>query len=340
MSPPVAEEVLDFAEIADFGWESLLLGNGMSINVSPRFAYESLYEEADFEGGLSERDRAIFEMFDTTNFEVVLAKLGDAIVLAKVLGRKTKVYRQRFRSIQAALGNAVRRVHLDWEEIPGETLDELKADFGNYSKIFTTSYDLLTYWAIVQGDDYENFCDCFWSNGRNEFDPESCNVWPGYIPVYYMHGALHLVVGESGATRKLTRDGSSEGGARLLDQFGQPVKDDPDARPLLVSEGSSRGKLQAIEANDYLSHAYHALKEDESPLLVFGHALGAQDQHLLDAINAQPHRPVAISLHCEDEAGFHETRHRILSKLRVKSVSFFYAESHPLGSPDLQVPGA
>lgn len=44
----------------------------MSINVSPYFAYESLYKEANdpnFEEGLSERERAIFEAFGTTNFE-------------------------------------------------------------------------------------------------------------------------------------------------------------------------------------------------------------------------------------------------------------------------------
>lgn len=333
----VKEEIVDFGQIADHGWENLLIGNGMSINVSARFGYESLYEEADFDEGLSDPDQEIFENFDTTNFEVVLAKLRDAITLASVLGRETKPYRLRFRSVQAALGNTIRKVHLEWDEIPADTLETFKATLEEYSQIFTTSYDLLVYWSIVQGDDFEWFCDCFWSNDRNEFDPEHCTIWDGYIPVYYLHGALHLVVGGSGATRKLTREGTSLDGERLLDQFGQPIPGDSEARPLLVTEGSARDKLQAIEANDYLSHAYHLLKETEEPLLVFGHSLGAQDQHLVEAINAQPERPVAISVHCADAEDAHETLHQILAKLRVKQVYFFDAVSHPLGSPDLRV---
>jgi hypothetical protein len=248
----------------------------MSINVSARFAYESLYEEADFEEGLSDHDQEVFETFGTTNFEVVLARLRDGIALADVLGRETKPYRLRFRSVQAALGNTIRKVHLDWDDIPDDTLEAFKSTFEGYSQIFTTSYDLLMYWAIVQGDDFEYFCDCFWSNERNEFDPDHCTVWDNYIPVYYLLGALHLVVGGSGATRKLTRDGTSLDGARLLDQFGQPIPGDSEARPLLVSEGSARDKLQAIESNDYLSHAYHLLKEAEEPLVGSATAWGSK----------------------------------------------------------------
>ena len=30
-------------EIADKGWDTLLFGNGLSINISPEFSYKSLY---------------------------------------------------------------------------------------------------------------------------------------------------------------------------------------------------------------------------------------------------------------------------------------------------------
>jgi len=59
-----------WADIADNGWDILLVGNGLSINISPKFAYVSLYGEAEKsagKGGLSDRDRAIFERFDTSN---------------------------------------------------------------------------------------------------------------------------------------------------------------------------------------------------------------------------------------------------------------------------------
>jgi len=37
-------------EIADEGWVTLLVGNGLSINISSRFEYGSLYEEAEKAG--------------------------------------------------------------------------------------------------------------------------------------------------------------------------------------------------------------------------------------------------------------------------------------------------
>ncbi len=329
----------DWEEIADLGWRTLLLGNGMSINVSPRFGYESLYKEAtdaDFEDGLGDNERAIFDAFETTNFEVVLAKLRDGIALAEATGKGTRAYRKRFKEVQAALGRTVRHVHLDWVDLPDETLALIKEALGDYRRIFSTSYDLLAYWAIVHEDEPRYFCDCFWANDRNEFDPEDCEVWPGYVPVYYLHGALHLVVEGSGVTRKLVKENGP-----LLSQFGQPIEDDPKARPLLISEGSARDKLRAIEGNDYLAKAYDQLKEkDDKPLLVFGHSLREQDQHLIDAINANPIRPVAISMVAGEEQELRDEQSRIWGKLRTKRVYFYNAATHPLGLPELRAEGS
>lgn len=332
--PPLGT-LCDWEEIVDEGWKTLLLGNGMSINVSSRFGYESLYKEAtdpNFDEGLSDNERAIFDAFDTTNFEVVLAKLRDGITLAEATGKGTKVYRKRFKEVQAALGRTVRHVHLEWMELPDETLALIKEALGDYRRIFSTSYDLLAYWAIVHEDETRYFCDCFWANDRNEFDPEDCEVWSGYTPVYYLHGALHLVVDGSGVTRKLVKEDGP-----LLTQFGKPIEGDPKARPLLISEGSARDKLRAIEGNDYLARAYDVLKEDANPLLVFGHSLRSQDRHLIDAINANPDRAVAISMVAGDEEKLRDEQSRIWGKLRAKEVYFYDAASHPLGLSDLRV---
>lgn len=328
---PTSGGVLDFAEIAEDGWESLLLGNGMSINLSPDFAYEALREEADFPKGLKRREREIFELFRTTNFEVVLSKLQDTMALAAILGEEVAPYRERFLCVQEALGNTLREVHPRWVEIPEETLEALRFAFEGYRRIFTTNYDLLLYWAVVSNSD--RFRDCFWGNGRNEFDPADCRVGPRHTATYYLHGALHLVAEGSGITRKLTR-----GRGQLLEQFGQPDEDDPEARPLLVTEGSSSSKLQAIEGSPYLSHAYRTFEEDEGPLLVFGQSLRKQDHHLIDAINANPQRRVGISMHWKSEQELEGMRHKILSKLHVDEVYFFDAATHPLGDPNLQIP--
>jgi hypothetical protein len=148
-------DLLDWEDIADLGWKTLLVGNGLSINVSPDFAYESLYEEAEkgnVDESLSDLDQALFERFGTKNFEVVLAKLRDGIALADELGEDEAPYRERFRSVQSALGAAVRSVHLERAEVPSASLEAIKEALRSYRAIFSTSYDLILYWAILYED--------------------------------------------------------------------------------------------------------------------------------------------------------------------------------------------
>lgn len=313
---PTSGGVLDFAEIAEDGWESLLLGNGSSINISPDFAYGALRDEADFTRDLERPEEEIFELFRTTDFETVLAKLQDTIALAAIVGKSIAPYLDRFLRVQEALGKTVQRVHPRWVEIPEETLAALRMAFESYRRIFTTNYDLLLYWAVVSNTDL--FRDCFWANERNEFDPRHCKVGPDHTATYYLHGALHLVAEKSGITRKLTR-----GSGQLLDQFGKPDEDDREARPLLVTEGSS---------------AYRTFEKEGGSLLVFGQSLRGQDHHLIDAINANPRRRVAISMHWKSEGDLEQMRHKLLSKLDVREVYFFDAKTHPLGNPHLRIP--
>jgi hypothetical protein len=329
---PTSELLRDWSEIADDGWETLLLGNGMSINISSKLGYESLYDEADFKGGLSDEDRSIFEAFDTPNFEVVLSKLRDAITLAEVMGEEAGPYQEHFTGIQNALGETVERVHPKFPAFPEETLTAIQEYFEDHSAVFTTSYDLIAYWAIGKRRGYDRFCDCFWGE-EHDFDPDNTEDRQGRTPIYYLHGALHLVVGGSGVTRKLTR-AERDGDERLRSRFGDPIPGDPKARTLLVTEGSARDKMQAIEGNAYLAHVYETFKEDSSPIVVFGQALGEQDEHLLEAIAGQPDRRVAISMREKDRATLWEEQHRIRGKLPAASLEFFDASTHPLGSAD------
>jgi Domain of unknown function (DUF4917) len=319
-------------EIAELGWDALLVGNGLSINVSPDFAYASLFGEAEktrTEGGLDELDRALFKRFETSNFEVVLGKLRDAVAIAEELGFDAEPYRERFASVQGALGNAVRSVHLERGEVPDSSLEAIKDELANYHAIFSTSYDLLIYWSIGFEEEYGRFCDCFWGDDR-KFDPADAEIWPGNRPIYYVHGALHLIVEGSGVTRKRTQNSRT-----LLDQFGKPQLGDRDARPLLITEGSARDKLRAIEENDYLSHVYDTLKDCAAPMLVFGHALGEQDRHLIDAINAFPDRRVAVSMRPGPKPRVRERQADVVGKLHTEHIHFVDATTHPLGSPGL-----
>lgn len=323
--------LLDWGEVAELhDWQVLLLGNGLSINVWEPFRYHRLLDRAAT-SHLTEGDLALFA--GTTNFERILADISTAIRVCDIAGVDTSPLYDRYRSVQQALGQAIRQVHPSLSQVPSSTRAAIRGEIAKFEWVFTTSYDLMIYWAMGQGGSHRPFKDHFRYGGRCEFDPDRADVYEGEIPVYYLHGALHLVVGETGATWKLKTTSLQT----LLDQFGQPIDGDPQARPLLVTEGSAREKLRAIESNDYLSHALELLQERDEPLVVFGSSLSAQDEHLVDAISRHPERPVAISMVKARKADLLAEQSDIHRRLGIEDACFFDASTHPLGSTDLAI---
>jgi hypothetical protein len=309
-------------------WAALLLGNGLSINVWPGFAYGSLFDHAHGKR-LTSVDQELFD--GTRNFERALSDLNTAIRVGKILKMETDRILERYRSIQVALGHAIREVHPPRSSVPDIALRAIRAAMLDYEWVFTTSYDLIAYWAMGS-DGWRPFVDMFKYGGRCEFDPDRADVYADEIPVYFLHGALHLVVGGSGTTWKLRKTYLQT----LLDQFGQPIGGDPEARPLLVTEGSAVEKLRAIEGNDYLAHALERLRNVDLPLVIFGSSLSSQDDHLVDALNEQPDRPVAVSMLPSSKKELATRQAEIFGRLETESLLFFDATTHPLGSPALR----
>ena len=124
----------------------------------------------------------------------------------------------------------------------------------------------------------------------------------------------------------------------LLDQFGQPIPGDPQARPLLVTEGSAQDKLRVIEGNTYLAHALNVLYERDLPVLVFGSALSEQDSHITEALSEHPDRPVAVSMLPGPRDELLARQVDIYGRVNADPLIFFNAETHPLGDPALRVP--
>jgi Domain of unknown function (DUF4917) len=320
------DEISDAAE-----WQGLLLGNGLSINVWPRFGYGSLFDHAQ-DGSLTATDRVLFQ--SRSNFELVLADLNVAIRTCDLVGVDTAPLYERYRSIQLALGHAIREVHLTRSQVPSSTLKAIRDVLERFEWVFTTSYDLIVYWAMGYPTSYKPFVDCLRWGNRCEFDPERADVLVGEIPIYFLHGALHLMVGGTGTTWKLRRNAMQT----LLDQFGEPIAGDPQARPLLVTEGSSQEKLRAIEGNAYLSHALARLRDCELPMVVFGSRLGDSDRHLTDALNEHPERPIAVSMQPGPKRELAARQADIYGRLEAENLRFFDARTHPLGSADLAAP--
>ncbi len=309
-------------------WDGLLLGNGMSINVWPGFDYSSLFEEAD----LNDKDMRSFEALETTNFEVVLESLDRAIKLVKASGHRSDFLEERRTSIADALGRTVNSVHVPCSRIPDETLQALRSAMRKHRWVFSTSYDLLAYYAAAC-EEFRGFVDYFW-NTQGSFDESTITLDDASVRtrLLFLHGAVHLVVLSDGRTCK--RKSSFLG---LLDKFDMPHAGDRLARPLLVTEGQSAQKAREIENNVYLAFALRKLREYRDPLVVFGHRMGEQDQHLIDAINEHPLRPLAIGLVDRGKRTNRRRQHEIRSRLEDSEVYFYDAASHPLGSARLKI---
>lgn len=82
----------------------------------------------------------------------------------------------------------------------------------------------------------------------------------------WLHGALHLQRRVNGQTLKRRSGGLGELNG-LLRQFGEPT---PDLIPLVITEGTWRQKLAAIERSGYLAYAYRQLSRRRSSAVVFG----------------------------------------------------------------------
>jgi hypothetical protein len=218
--------------------------------------------------------------------------------------------------------------------VPAATLLAIRGVLERFEWVFTTSYDLLVYWAMGCTDEFHPFMDHFRWGGRCEFDPRRAEVPVGLVPVYFLHGALHLVVGGTGVTRKLTRTMMKT----VLEQFGEPIHGDPQARPLLVTEGGWRDKLRAVENNAYLSHTLERLRERHEPTLVFGSSLSDQDRHLTEALNEHPDRPIAVSMLPGPRRDLAARQIDIYGRLEAETLLFFDATTHPLGNPALRAP--
>jgi len=312
-----------------YRWDTLLLGNGMSINIWEPFGYRNLYDRAKH-SGLSTEDRELFS--STPNFERVLADLLTAIRVNGAIGLDTGPLLERYRNIQRALVQAVREVHLKLGRVPLSTRRTISDTMEGFEWVFTTSYDLLVYWAMAC-EGFEPFMDHFRYGGRCEFDPVRATVPADRVPVYFLHGALHLVVGSAGETWKLRQTDLDS----ILGQFGRPIKGDAGARPLLVTEGSADDKLAAIEDNVYLSHALDRLRQRDLPVVVFGSSLSEHDAHLAEALSEHPERPVAISMLPADRKRLLAQQVDISGRLEAEPLLFFDATTHPLGDRGLSI---
>lgn len=250
----------------------LLLGNGFSKSKHSLFGYPSLYAEA------LRHDPGLAPLFAEhgTNFEYALGAADGPDSRIRI--RKALV---------AAIGtlHPVRRFLSATDCETCATFLELFAGVAREpfrGRVFTTNYDLLLYWVLMQSqkrlklyDGFDN--DGVWRAGLKD------NTW-----LFYLHGALHHFEEDIGAKTRHMRQYKLKwrDGMNLPTQVRTHIA--KGAFPIFVSEGTSPEKVRSIQGNAYLRWTRRALTEHcteaNSSVFTFGHSLDRVDDHIVEAL--------------------------------------------------------
>ncbi|GAB3047118.1 hypothetical protein GCM10027053_01150 [Intrasporangium mesophilum] len=248
------------------------------------------------------------------------------------MGANTDDVDDLYEGVRDALFQTIRDIHIDWNLFPIDRHRRIAEAIDDFETVFTTNYDLTLYWSYIHELQGVRVADLFWGNG-NLFDASRTQIWQGWTALYYLHGAIHLWQDDDGNNGKWT---NSDRG-NLLDIAGRYTPSS-SRRPLFVSEGTWRAKMQAIRRSPYLLHSYDTLRDDEENTVVVGHSLSDWDTHIIRALRSGPGRKIAVAVYPhqrpEDIVDF---KAGVSKALRRHKVCFFDSETHPLGDPRLNI---
>ncbi|WP_265822587.1 DUF4917 family protein [Geovibrio ferrireducens] len=271
---------------------SLLMGNGFSIAYSSKiFNYRALFDSADF----SERKelKKLFEVINTTDFELVIKTLLDSISVVRAFFPKKKddikTYSDSAEWLKKQLVEVLTKNHPN----KSVSVDDLKYSsckffLEHFVRFYTLNYDLLLYWTFMKFSQELKPQDGFGGS-----DDDDCVYWTGSHEsnVHYLHGALHLF-DDGSRIRKITFNRT---GIALRDQIEQSLQN--NEFPIFVSEGTSEQKLEKIIHNAYLHKCLRSLKSISRTLFIYGMSFSENDQHVINAILESKVTDIYVSIY-------------------------------------------
>lgn len=308
---------------------NILIGNGASLAVWEGFGYNSIYEEAHRSGHLLREDIELFESLNTKNFEQVLSHIRRKISAEYLSDQEADILKEQHADIKETMCKSIVGTHIARQKL-NDRASTISEALGEYNFIFSTNYDLLVYWSIL--NERKSFVDYFWNKGRF-FDPANTQVWYDKTKILYLHGALHLEVTHDRKVRKKNADG--KGRADILRQVLKSTHQGDF--PLVITEGNSEQKMLSIRKSDYLRFALEKLSYNDDPLVIFGQSLSPQDNHLIKALERTP-RTIAVSVWPgTDQRKFRRGFNSKLQNAKEGPIHYFNSETHPLGHRCLRV---
>lgn len=303
----------------------LLLGNGFTLQFSGNFSYGSLFEiflkncDAEF--------RPLFQSFGTTNFELILRYLNNAIRINQILGQPTALIQTAIEQLRNGLITSIEQIHPRNDDIDFERLGEIAEEFEKFGNIYTTNYDLYLYHILMLTNDlsrtkdgYVAYQDFYWGNqapeGFKQFIDYQNYV---YKDIYYLHGAL-FIYNDGGSEVKLLKSAVLD---ELIESISREIR--RNHFPIFVSEGDAKDKLSSINRSRYLRFCLDNLAKSDNPIVIFGNAIHEIDIHIIDAIKYQQ-KDVIYCLYIGDRSleSVLEEKHKFSGKFEYyrKSIEF------------------
>jgi hypothetical protein len=273
----------------------LLLGNGFSVAYNKDiFSYNALNEQLMHND--DEEIKAIFNILNTQNFEIVMQQLENYAAISKILSAPKNLI-DKVSAISANLKQQLLDIitELHPEQVFNISEEKSKScarflqDYLINGKIFSTNYDLLLYWVLMRNN-INNCIDGFGreidNKGTDEYIKDDDVEWSELIwgkykdsqNVFYLHGALPIfddrldIIKEEWDSNKW-----------LLDKIKDRIE--KGQYPIFVTAGDGDQKLYHIRHNQYLNYCYDSLCKIEGSLVVFGFSFGNFDKHIIKAIN-------------------------------------------------------
>lgn len=324
--------ISDWADIkADFKGADLLLGNGFSMNLSPKFSYTKLFSA--FLNTCPPVYKKVFQDFKTTNFELIMQKLLGASTVNQIFNWYNVRICDAIPRLKNGLIKAIKDVHPDVgrmsREVSWQRLEDISKQLDEFNDVFTLNYDLLMYkilmitWERHNQDNAvtlygDNFCKKV-SKGWQQFIDCQANL-KNFKYVYYLHGALFLFKRQN-VTCKICGGGRD---ANLMTTIRNEIHS--NNLPIFVSEGSSEEKIEAISNSEYLRFALKKLQMANRRLVIFGASLDDPDAHIRDAVtNSVAREPVAYAIYVGNrpENELRKEIRNIQARIYLRDVQFF-----------------
>lgn len=283
-----------WASLRDVNWQTLLLGNGASIAIHNEFAYPTLHSVADAKGLLA-TTAPIFAKLGTTDFEHVLLACWYAEHVNVALGTPSADISAAYAEVRTALIQAVHSVHPVHADVAAD-LQRAGTFASSFPTVVSLNYDLTLYWAMLLFNAANGswFKDAFhhgefqtdWGYLRRPLPPAT-----GATLVFYPHGSLSVARDYIGDETKI-----AVAAGDLLETITHRWSSGHYV-PVFVSEGTSKEKVASIRRSHYLTNVYEeVLPELGENLVVYGWSFDERDQHVLNAISANPPKRMAVSV--------------------------------------------